>query len=129
LVCKFFIINETKSELYNYYKYKLNEIINQYYKFPFENDNNIISILNISLPYYFMNKIDDINVIIGQQQLECLDQIINIFKNGSNKKERIEYIRKINIQKSVLWCEKFKIPCNKFLEKNNIFLPIIKMEL
>ena len=34
--------------------------------------------------------------------------------------------RKNNIQKSVNWCEKFKIPCNKFSEKINIFLPIIK---
>ena len=69
-------------------------------------------------------KIDDINIIIGQQQLECIDQIINIFKNKNNKKEKIDYIRKINIQKSVNWCEKFKIPCNKFIEKTNIFLPV-----
>jgi hypothetical protein len=25
-----------------------------------------------------------------------------------------------------LWCEKYKIPCNKFSEKNNMFLPIIR---
>jgi hypothetical protein len=56
--------------------------------------------------------------------LECIDQITNVFKNN-NKKERIEYIRKTNIQKSVHWCEKFKIPCNKFLEKTNIFLPMM----
>ena len=77
------------------------------------------------LPYYFINKIDDINIIIGQQQLECMDQIIHMFKNN-NQKERIELMRKANIQKSVNWCEKFKIPCNKFVEKTNIFLPILK---
>jgi hypothetical protein len=32
---------------------------------------------------------------------------------------------KSNIQKSVSWCEKYKIPCNKFTEKINIFLPIV----
>ena len=76
------------------------------------------------IPYYFMNKIDDVNIIIGQQQLECIDQMINVFKNN-NKRERIEYIRKVNIQKSVHWCEKYKIPCNKFLDKTNIFLPLL----
>lgn len=128
LVCKFFITNDSKTELYKYYSSKLNELLFHYLK-ESSSSKNIVSILNISLPYYFLNKMDDINVIIGQQQLECLDQIINIFKNNSNKKERLDYIRKINIQKAVHWCEKFKIPCNKFLEKTNIFLPIVKVEL
>ena len=126
LVCKFFIQTDTKSELYKYYICKLNELLVIYSK---DNSKNIVSILNISLPYYFLNKMDDINIIIGQQQLECLDQIINIFKNNANKKERLDYIRKINIQKAVHWCEKFKIPCNKFLEKTNIFLPMVKVDL
>ena len=43
-----------------------------------------------------------------------------------NKYDKIETIKKSNIQKSVNWCEKYKIPCNKFTEKINIFLPIIK---
>ena len=124
LVCKNFIYNDSKKDIYRNYYQKLNEIILNYKHEP----SNIISIMNNEpLPYYFMNKIDDINIIIGQQQLECIDQIINIFKNN-NKKERMEYIRKINIQKSVNWCEKFKIPCNKFLEKTNIFLPFVKEE-
>ena len=61
------------------------------------------------MPCYFLNKIDDINIIIGQQQLEAINQIINIFKN-KNKEDKIEIIKKTNIQKSVIWCEKFKIP-------------------
>jgi hypothetical protein len=50
---------------------------------------------------------------------------MNILKN-KNKEEKIEIIKKSNIQKSVAWCEKYKIPCNKFSEKTNIFLPINK---
>ena len=65
------------------------------------------------------------NITIGQQQLEALNQIIGILKN-KNKYDKIETIKKSNIQKSVNWCEKYKIPCNKFTEKINIFLPIIK---
>jgi hypothetical protein len=81
--------------------------------------------LDFELPYYFITKLDDMNVTIGQQQLEALDQIISILKN-KNKDDKIETIKKSNLQKSVNWCEKYKIPCNKFAEKINIFLPIIK---
>lgn len=85
---------------------------------------NIADILGYDVPCYFKNKIDDLNIIIGQQQIESLNQIIAIFKN-KNKNEKIESMKKSNIQKSVSWCEKHKIPCNKFTEKTNIFLPIV----
>jgi hypothetical protein len=85
---------------------------------------NIIDILGEDMSNYFKTKIDDLNIIIGQQQIEAFDQIIAIFKN-KNKNDKIECIKKSNIQKSVSWCEKYKIPCNKFTEKTNIFLPII----
>ena len=68
------------------------------------------------------------NIIIGQQQLEALNQVISIVKT-KNKDEKIEILKKTNIQKSVNWCEKFKIPYNKFSDKINIFLPIIKEEI
>ena len=85
----------------------------------------IVSLLDHEIPYYYLLKIDDMNIISGQQQLESLDLIINILKN-KNKEEKIETMRKTNIHKSVLWCEKHKKPCNKFTEKTNIFLPINK---
>jgi hypothetical protein len=134
LVCKNFCKQDVckqdvyKPDIYKYYYHKLNELIKHFLSHSsLDVNQNILSIIQSELPYYFMNKIDDMNIIIGQQQLECFDQIIGVFKNN-NKKERMEYIRKINIQKSVNWCEKFKIPCNKFLEKTNIFLPIMKIE-
>lgn len=120
IVCKNFnIINDDKLEIYKNNYHKLNNFIQQL------NNTNIQSIIDIEIPYYFINKLDDINIIIGQQQLESLDQVINIFKN-KNREDKIENIKKSNIQKSVSWCEKFKIPCNRFTEKTNIFLPIIK---
>jgi hypothetical protein len=82
-----------------------------------------MSILDYDIPYYFTMKINDINIIIGQQQLESLDTVMNILKN-KNKEDKIETIKKINIQKAIGWCEKYKIPFNKFTEKINIFLPL-----
>jgi hypothetical protein len=86
---------------------------------------NIGSILDFDIPNFFLTKMGDMNIIIGQQQLESLDMVINILKN-KNKEDKIETIKKSNIQKSVVWCEKYKIPCNRFSEKINIFLPINK---
>ena len=122
IVCKNFnLVDETKLEIHKSNYYKLQNFIRK-----LNNSNsNIVSIIDFEIPCYFSNKIDDINITIGQQQLESLDQIINILKN-KNKDEKIETIKKSNIQKSVSWCEKLKIPYNKFSEKTNIFLPIIK---
>lgn len=120
IICKNFIYDE------NSIKYlKLNYI--KLVVFLKKMDNNYITdILDINIPYYFKNKIDDLNIIIGQQQLEALDQIISICTNkNKNKEEKMECIKKTNIQKSISWCEKHKIPCNKFSEKINIFLPIV----
>ena len=122
VVCKNFIKNETKKELYKNYYYSLKEGLNNY-----KENLNIASIMEQDIPYYFINKIDDMNNIIGQQQLESMTQIINMIKN-KNKDDKMETVKKSNIQKSVSWCEKFKIPCNKFSEKVNIFLPITKDE-
>jgi hypothetical protein len=120
IVCKNYnVICDTKLEIHKSNYYKLQGFIKNL------NNKNIVSIIDYEIPCYFVNKIDDINIIIGQQQLESLDQIINIIKN-KNKEERVETIKKSNIQKSVSWCEKLKIPYNRFSEKTNIFLPIIK---
>ena len=119
LVCKGFITNESKLEIYKENYIKLNNFIKTY------KHENISTIIGNNIPYYFNNKIDDMNNIIGQQQLESLDMIISILKN-KNKEDKIEIIKKLNIQKSANWCEKFKIPYNKFSDKTNIFLPIVR---
>ena len=116
IVCNNFLYDEQNN---NYLKVNYLKLIIFLKKLD---DKNIVSILDFDAPYYFKNKIDDINIIIGQQQLDALNQIITIYKN---KNDKIENIKKNNIQKAVFWCEKYNIPYNKFAEKINIFLPII----
>ena len=89
--------------------------------FFLENSENIHSFLQNEVPYYFLNKIEESNAVIGQQQLESYDQIINIFKN-KNKEDKIESLKRNHIQKCIQWCEKNQIPHNKFTDKINIFL-------
>jgi hypothetical protein len=119
LVCKNFKNNEDKN-----INLRINYVRLLVFLKKLENK-NIVSILDYDIPYYFTMKLDDMNIISGQQQLESLDLVINILKN-KNKEDKIETLKKMNIQKSVMWCEKYKIPCNKFSEKTNIFLPINK---
>ena len=82
----------------------------------------IESIIDNKLPYYFINKIEDSNVNIGHSQIEQLDLILYMIKN-KNRDDKIETIKKNNIIKCVQWCEKYKIPYNKCIDKINIFLP------
>jgi hypothetical protein len=84
----------------------------------------IESIIDNKLPYYFINKIEDSNVNIGHSQIEQLDLILYMIKN-KNRDEKIETIKKNNIIKCVQWCEKYKIPYNKCIDKINIFLPCV----
>jgi hypothetical protein len=120
IICKNYKTNDFSRV--NYYNLQqLNQI---------NNINNTIvgSFLDFDISYYFLSKIDDINIILGHQQIEYLDLVLNILKN-KNREDKIESYKKINILKSVAWCEKYKIPCNRFSEKVNIFLPIVNKVL
>lgn len=119
VVCKNFLIGQDKINYLKLNYFRLLVFLKKLDK------KNILSILNFDIPYYFTVKLDDMNIITGQPQLEALNLIINILRN-KNKEEKIDMIKKSNIQKAVNWCEKYKIPCNKFSEKTNIFLPTIK---
>jgi hypothetical protein len=118
IVCSKFILSKEKRLLYNNYIISIDLFLSEY-----NSSQNINSIILDILPCFFINKIDDINIIFGQQQLETIDQMINILKN-KNKDEKLDFLKKNNIQKSISWCEKYKMPHNKIQEKPNIFLPL-----
>jgi hypothetical protein len=118
IVCKKYINNNFLSKNnFEEILYKILFNINNYS----EKNLSIESIIDNEIPYLFMNKIEESNVVIAQQQLEALDQIINIVKN-KNKDDKIEILKRNHIQKCIQWCDKYKIPHNKFIEKLNIFL-------
>jgi hypothetical protein len=125
IICKGYIINDKKKIFYNNYFDKINNFLLEY-DGDFSNL-NIQQVINNEIPSNFINKIDDINIIIGQQLLESYNLIINIIKN-KNRDMKLDNIKKINIQKCIQWCEKYNIPCNKFIEKSNIFLKSLEEE-
>jgi hypothetical protein len=91
------------------------------------NNSDIIveSLISENLSAYFMNKIEDSNINIGHQQIEHLDLLLHIIKN-KNRDDKIDALKKNNIIKCIQWCEKFKIPHNKFVDKINMFLPSVE---
>ena len=117
IICKNFYIDESVKHIYeNNTRNLLTFLTNKKGK--------IQSILDIQIPRFFLTKIEEINIIIGQQQIDALDMIINLLKNKSkNKEEKIEIIKKNCVQKTIIWCE--KINKNQHHQKNNanIFLP------
>jgi len=108
IVCKQFNLNSQLYETYN------NNLVSL-------KCSKLVSLFKHDLPIYFLNKIADSNIIIGHQQIEGIDHILSIFKS-KHKNDKIEALKKNNIQKCIQWCEKYKIPYNTITGKINIFL-------
>jgi len=86
--------------------------------FPVEG--NMKRILSIDIPYIFTSRVEEYNAIFGQQQIESITSTLNLIDN--NKYDRLDTMKKANIQKCVNWCQKYKLPYNKVITSNNIFL-------
>jgi len=119
LICKGF--NENCKHQNNLLLSLEENLLSKINNYELMNNKCINSIIDNDLPYYLLNKLEESNLVIGQQQLEAYDQIINIFKNR-NREEKLENLKRSHIQKCIQWCEKNQLPHNKFIDKVNIFL-------
>ena len=72
---------------------------------------HITQLINYDTPAYFIYKINEINLIIGQQQLELSRQLLHIYM-GQNQLLKLDQYKQKNIQKWVEWCSKMNIPYN-----------------
>jgi hypothetical protein len=79
-----------------------------------ENDHKIMSFIKQDIPSYFINKITEIDVMLGQYQLDSIQDTINII-NNKTLNDKIMVTTKNNIQKSVMWCNKHKVNLNNLL--------------
>ena len=108
IVCKLFKLADA-GELIN----KLSTFFNM------DTKKTIARVLNINIPYLYINKLEDINAILGQQQLENILYTLHLLDN--NKSDKLELIKKNNIQKCIQWCIKNSLPYNKNINQSNIF--------
>ena len=86
----------------------------------FPDKGNMKRILSIDIPYIFTSRVEEYNAIFGQQQIESITSTLNLIDN--NKYDRLDTMKKNNIQKCINWCQKYKLPYNKVITSSNIFL-------
>lgn len=97
--------------------YKDNEIFYPYLRNAFmkmlemPKSNYIQSFLKINVPYYFLIRMEEINSIFGQKQIENIHYTISIIESY-NKQDRIDAIVKTNIQKCIQWCLRYNVEYN-----------------
>ena len=83
-----------------------------------------VSLISTELPYLFTNKVEEYNAIFGQQQIENIVNTLTLMDNNNIKPEKLENLKRNNIQKCISWCQKYNVPYNKSLGtgNSNIFL-------
>lgn len=112
VICKGFNLNSTFNE----------KLI---YKFH-DNFHNLNSELNIETFFNFkhdrayLTRVEEINAVFGENQIENIVFTLNLIMNKSTEKN--ENLKKANIQKCVQWCEKHNISHHKVIQTVNIFL-------
>jgi len=95
----------------------INKIIDSYDNI---NSEDILKkIINIDIPYFFINKLEEINAIFGQQQIENIAHTISLIEKHSSYK--IDNIKREHFIKCINWCIKFNMPYN-IQKTNNIFI-------
>lgn len=112
IICRNFKNKTNKNELIKLFKPIIHKIKDCTY---------ITQILNINLPNIFVSKIEEINSILGQQQLECILTTLQLLESN-NTGDKLEQLKQNNIQKCINWCIKFNIPYHKIIQQTNIFL-------
>lgn len=110
IVCKKFRLHDSRP--------LLNKIITAFH--DINRNDYLIQILTINIPYILSSKIEECNAICGQQQIECIAGTLNLMDN--NKYDKLETLKKNNVQKCKQWCQKYKLPYHKNIITNNIFL-------
>ena len=78
-------------------------------------DTYIHGLIDYDIPDFFYNKFNDINLIIGQQQLEMLKHINTIIK-GYNKNTNLEEFCIKHLKKYKDWIKKLDVPDDLFDE-------------
>ena len=89
---------------------------------PQINTLTIGSLLDIDLPYYFKKRIEEINAILGSQQIDNIQTTLRFIENKERKGEKIQQMKNMNIQKCITWCETNNIPHYKSNTTGNIFM-------
>lgn len=74
------------------------------------------------IPIIFLNRMEEINAIYGQQQIESIVGTLSLIKkvkNNYSEKYKLDKLKANNIAKCIAWCQKYGVPHNKTFNTNN----------
>jgi hypothetical protein len=119
VICRNFIVNNKNNynHYYNNLKYTYYLLCGKYVKNQNLFIDSIIQDENIS--YFFKTKVNNINILIIQQQIEIINHTFNLINNKNNC-EKIKEIIHSNIQKSIQFCKKYNLPHHNFMDENKV---------
>ena len=80
-------------------------------------DKHIFRLLDFPVPRYFVKRVEEMNAVFGQQQIENIHYTISIIDKNS-KHDRLEQLTKQNMQKCVAWCVDHGVAYNNFSTAN-----------
>ena len=83
----------------------------------------IRSLLSVKIPLYFYSKIEEVNVVFGQNQLDNIYTTLSLIETRA-KKDKIDHYVRQNIQKCIQWCIRHNFDYNEPAPDNtgaNIF--------
>jgi 23S rRNA U2552 (ribose-2'-O)-methylase RlmE/FtsJ len=79
--------------------------------------------LNTHIPLCFINKVEEYNAILGQQQLENIHNTILLIDNRHHS-DKIDSLLQTNVQKCMQWCVKHGQTHNIIVMNTNVFLSV-----
>ncbi len=83
-------------------------------------DRTLSSLFSRQVPYMYSCKVQEYNAIFGQQQIETIMTTLSLIEKS--KYERLETMKKNNLKKCILWCQKYGVPYNNTITNTNMFL-------
>jgi 23S rRNA U2552 (ribose-2'-O)-methylase RlmE/FtsJ len=85
-------------------------------------DLRIAGFLGIPISKRYTSAVEEVNAILGQQQMENILATIRYIENKERKSDKFQQMKNRNIQKCVSWCARNKIPHNKTAPSGNMFM-------
>jgi 23S rRNA U2552 (ribose-2'-O)-methylase RlmE/FtsJ len=77
---------------------------------------------DVTIPIICITRLEEINAIYGQQQIESITGTLTLIKrvkNNYSEKYKLDKLKVQNIAKCISWCQKYEIPHNKTFNTNN----------
>lgn len=77
---------------------------------------SISKIFDFNIPYFYSCRLQEINAIFGQQQIENISNTVSLI--DSNNYDRLETMKRNQIEKCLAWCKEYNLPYNTTFNTN-----------